>query len=137
MATTAASMRCGESAVCNARLALMDLGTVIAIVATAVVTAVVTFASRKLPAVRRSIAKSSRRVGRALNYARRFVFALRRTRRHARASFISRRDGLPLPVLEFTLLRWYDKHPDLIRYLRHARLNNRCENAKREVAKIP
>lgn len=114
----------------------MEPSSLLTYVLPAVAGGAVTFVGTKLPQVRRKVWAALVRLSRALNYARRFVFASRRTRRHARASFVSRRDGLSLPVLEFTLLRWYDKHPDLIEYVRHVRLNNRSENVKREVAKL-
>ena len=94
------------------------------------------YIGRKIPAVRRRVTSGARWLFRTVNCLRKFVFASKRTRRHARADFISRRDGLSLPVLEFTLLRWYDKHPDLVEYVRHVRLKNRSEKVKREVAKL-
>ncbi|WP_323673038.1 hypothetical protein [Candidatus Poriferisodalis multihospitum] len=114
----------------------MDLGALLAVIVTAVVTASVSLVVGKLSAVRRGLASGVRRVVRAFNYVRRFVFASRRTRRHARADFVSRRNGLSLPALGITLFRWYDRHPDLIEYMLRVVRKNRSETVRREVAEL-
>ena len=114
----------------------MDWSLVLTNAVSLVLGGLLTHIGRKTPAVRLRVISGVRWLFRTVNSLRKFVFASKRTRRHARASFMSRRNGLSLPVLEFTLLRWYDKHPDLIKYVRHVRLNNRSENVKREVAKL-
>lgn len=114
----------------------MDFGSLPTIAVTAAVTALVSLAIGKLSSVRRVFGSGLRSVGRALNYGRRFAFASRRTWRHARADFVSRRRGLSLPVLGITLFRWYDKHPDLIEQMLRVLRKNRSENVRREVARL-
>lgn len=103
---------------------------IILIVVGAAAGALSLYAIQNIAVARKLVSIGIKRICSLLNYLRRFILAKRKTRMQARAHLISRKLGISLAMLEFTLFRWYDKYSELLPFVQYVHEHHKNERVR-------